>query len=284
MFNKFIKKSSKFFAVLLTATLALTPLSYAADVNTYEGLQDEIQASGSETEINVTDNITATNANPLGDQGADKLTINGNNNTINGEYGAGETLARVSGINIIQGQETNINNINFKNFSIEDKGAVINNNKGTLSVEKSSFSYNEAGNFGGAIRHKSNTDSVALTVKESSFVANKAAIAGAVMIDGGYTKFEDTLFENNEAGTVGALGIFHSNAGDVTELNRVEFKGNKSTNTAEAVDGYAGAVLLGAATDVRIVKNNFANNEAAVAGGAISKTFIRPFILNVLYV
>ena len=111
MFNKFIKKSSKFFAVLLTATLALTPLSYAADVNTYEGLQDEIQASGSETEINVTDNITATNANPLGQQGSDKLTINGNNNTINGEYTGGEAPTNVSGMKISEGQETNINNI-----------------------------------------------------------------------------------------------------------------------------------------------------------------------------
>ena len=270
MFNKFIKKSSKFLAVLLTATLALTPLSYAADVNTYEGLQDEIQASGSETEINITDNITATNANPLGDQGADKLTINGNNNTINGEYTGGETPANVSGMKISEGQETNINNINFNNFSAEEKGAVINNNKGTLSVEKSSFSYNQAGEFGGAIRHKSNTDSVALTVKDSSFTANKAAIAGAVMIDGGYTKFEDTLFENNEAQTIGALGIFQSNSGDVTELNRVEFKGNKSTSTAESVHGYAGAVAVGAGTDVRIANNKFTNNEAAVDGGAIS--------------
>jgi len=270
MFNKFIKKSSKFLAVLLTATLALTPLSYAADVNTYEGLQDEIQASGSETEINVTDNITATNANPLGNQGADKLTINGNNNTINGEYTGGETPANVSGMKISEGQETNINNINFNNFSAEEKGAVINNNKGTLSVEKSSFSYNQAGEFGGAIRHKSNTDSVALTVKDSSFTANKAAIAGAVMIDGGYTKFEDTLFENNEAQTIGALGIFQSNSGDVTELNRVEFKGNKSTSTAESVHGYAGAVAVGAGTDVRIANNKFTNNEAAVDGGAIS--------------
>lgn len=270
MFNKFIKKSSKFFAVLLTATLALTPLSYAADVNTYEGLQDEIQASGSETEINVTDNITATNANPLGQQGSDKLTINGNNNTINGEYTGGETPANVSGMKISEGQETNINNINFNNFSAEEKGAVINNNKGTLSVEKSSFSYNQAGEFGGAIRHKSNTDSVALTVKDSSFTANKAAIAGAVMIDGGNTKFEDTLFENNEAATIGALGIFFSNPGDVTELNRVEFKGNKSTGTVSTTDGYAGAFLAASASDVRVSNSKFTGNEATKDGGAIS--------------
>ena len=32
MFNKFIKKSSKFFAVLLAITLAFSPLSYAAPV------------------------------------------------------------------------------------------------------------------------------------------------------------------------------------------------------------------------------------------------------------
>ena len=270
MFNKFIKKSSKFLAVLLTATLALTPLSYAADVNTYEGLQDEIQASGSETEINVTDNITATNANPLGDQGADKLTINGNNNTINGEYTGGEAPTNVSGMKISEGQETNINNINFNNFSAEEKGAVINNNKGTLSVEKSSFSYNQAGEFGGAIRHKSNTDSVALTVKDSSFTANKAAIAGAVMIDGGNTKFEDTLFENNEAATIGALGIFFSNPGDVTELNRVEFKGNKSTGTVSTTDGYAGAFLAASASDVRVSNSKFTGNEATKDGGAIS--------------
>ncbi|MBO7431623.1 MAG: OmpA family protein [Elusimicrobia bacterium] len=270
MFNKFIKKSSKFFAVLLTVTLALTPLSYAADVNTYEGLQDEIQASGSETEINVTDNITATNANPLGDQGADKLTINGNNNTINGEYTGGEAPTNVSGMKISEGQETNINNINFNNFSAEEKGAVINNNKGTLSVEKSSFSYNQAGEFGGAIRHKSNTDSVALTVKDSSFTANKAAIAGAVMIDGGNTKFEDTLFENNEAATIGALGIFFSNPGDVTELNRVEFKGNKSTGTVSTTDGYAGAFLAASASDVRVSNSKFTGNEATKDGGAIS--------------
>lgn len=272
MFNSFIKKSSKFLAVLLTATLALTPLSYAADVNTYEGLQDEIQASGSETEINVTDNITATNANPLGQQGADKLTINGNGNTVNGQY-IDETTTNVSGMKIVEGQETKISNINFENFSKEGKGAVIDNNKGTLTVEKSSFSYNQAtGNdsFGGAIRHKSNTDTIALTVKDSSFTANKAAIAGAVMIDGGNTKFEDTLFENNEAATIGALGIFFSNPGDVTELNRVEFKGNKSTGTVSTTDGYAGAFLAASASDVRVSNSKFTGNEATKDGGAIS--------------
>ena len=39
MFNKFIKKSSKFFAVLLTATLAFTPLSYGATPTSFSNFQ-----------------------------------------------------------------------------------------------------------------------------------------------------------------------------------------------------------------------------------------------------
>ena len=268
MFNKFIKKSSKFFAVLLATTLAFAPLSYAEPITTFTEFQTAL-SDGTAT-IDIGNSFSATEAGSLGTQTAGSLEIEGNNHTVSGKY---EENGYASGMEMEQGQTTTVQNITFENFHKEGKGSVINNNKGTLSVINSSFSYNQAtGNdgFGGAIRHKSNAGLVSLTVENSSFTANKSKIAGAVMIEGGYTKFENSLFENNEAETIGALGIFHSNPGEITVLNGVEFKGNKSTGTVEITDGYAGAIGLSSAVDVRIANSKFTDNYATKDGGAIS--------------
>lgn len=265
MFNKFIKKTSKFFAVVLSTTLAIAPLSYAEPITTFAEFQTAL-SDGTAT-IEIVNNFAATEAGSLGTQTAESLEIEGNNYSINGEY---EEDGYASGMEMGQDQTTTVQNITFENFHKEGKGSVIDNNKGTLSVINSSFSYNRAtGNdsFGGAIRHKSNTETVSLTVTNSSFTANKAKIAGAVMVDGGYTSFTDSLFKDNEAETVGALALFFSNPGEISTLTGVGFEGNKSTSTT---NGYAGAIALGSASDARIINGNFTNNQATIDGGAIS--------------
>ena len=77
MFNKFIKKSSKFFAVLLTATLAFTPLSYGATPTTFAELNTAILSDGTPNTITISDTITATESadTTLGEQGASVLTL-----------------------------------------------------------------------------------------------------------------------------------------------------------------------------------------------------------------
>ncbi len=261
MFNRFIKKSSKFFAVLLTATLAFTPLSYGATPATFTDLGIAISdGTVSPQVITINDNIDAdVTGESLGEQGADELTIDGSGKNINANNSN-------SGFGITSDKTTTVNNVSFENFNKDGDGAVIYNHKGNLTVNQSSFSYNQATGKGGAIRHKA--DEVgSLSITNSSFTANKASIAGAVMIEGGNTSFENSSFKNNEAETVGALAIFHSNPGEITTLSNVIFEENKSTSAAS---GYAGAVALGSAVDVRVDASKFIKNEAAVDGGAIT--------------
>ena len=271
MFNKFIKKSSKFFAVLLTATLAFTPLSYGAGPATFADLGVAISdGTTSPQVITLENNLQATEIDEtLGTQGASVLEISGSgvdNIVVDGNNQA-------SGFAVGEGQSASVEKITFQNFYKEDEedaGSVINNSKGILSIENSKFNNNKAADtFGGAIRHKSKTNTAALIVKNSSFTANQAGIAGAVMIDGGYTSFENTLFKENEAGAAGALAIAFSNEGDVTTLTGVEFDGNKSLGEEMGYAG-AGALYLDSAVDVRITNNKFTNNQAVIDGGAIS--------------
>ena len=260
MFNKFVKKSSKFFAVLLTATLAFTPLSYAAAPTTFAELGALI-SDGTVTSqvIGLESSIEAETTTTLGTQGAAELTIKGDNFSVSG-------AGTASGFEIGDGQSATVVDTTFEKFSKEGEGSVIKNDNGKLTIENSKFKSNETYAsegiaFGGAISHNRGS----LTINVSTFTANNSTVAGAIFSTGPLT-VKDSLFEQNTATmAAGAMGFF-GHGEEITELTNVTFK----ENTA----GAAGALALGAEVDVRVAGSNFEKNKATATtggdGGAIS--------------
>ncbi|WP_372521085.1 autotransporter domain-containing protein [Candidatus Ruminimicrobiellum ovillum] len=175
MFNKFVKKSSKFFAVLLTATLAFTPLSYAAAPTTFAELGALI-SDGTVTSqvIGLESNIEAeTTDTTLGTQGAAELTIKGDNKAVSGAGSA-------SGFEIGEGQSATVVDTTFEKFTKTGDGSVISNTNGKLLIENSKFTANSASGKGGAIY---NTGT--MTINNSEFSGNTASeVANDVYNDG----------------------------------------------------------------------------------------------------
>ena len=150
-------------------------------------------------------------------------------------------------------------------------GAIL--NQGTLTVDNSSFSGNQAYNevtsdddiktlngVGGAIANASEKD---LTITNSSFTNNKAAISAGAISNGGNAKISGTSFRSNNAGIMGGA---ISNAG--TEEKQATLNISESTfeaNTAE----YGGAVTNDTYGKIEKLSADFSNNSATKAGGAV---------------
>lgn len=284
MYHTCLKKGSKFLAVLLTAVLAFSPLSYAApaEVSTYTDLTDAIADSSYDT-INVNDSFSASDGDSnLGEQAADSLIINGNDNSVNGN-------SVISGMSISAGQTTNINDITFTNFKKDgDQGTVIFNDGGDVTIERSTFTSNvivpdatsgdgdTPSGVGGVIGHDSAKQGGIriglLTIKNSYFGANQAFGAGAILSTGDLD-IEDTTFEGNTADHFGAIAVMGSKD-DSTVLTRVNFIGNQDNSSDNLPN--AGAMFLGGEVDVKITTSSFTNNISIGNGGAINSEPLNP--------
>ena len=312
MYHTCLKKGSKFLAVLLTAVLAFSPLSYGQDVTKWEtestspdeiGLINAIQQDQiAEYTIEIsTPEITATSTNPLGKQGADSLTINGNDKTINGNSVAGGMETGTNFVldngNKIQigtdddgnpiykqvSKETVINNAVFTNFKKDGgAGTVIFNEGGNVTVNYSSFTNNiivpgttsGTGNtpsgVGGVIGHAS-VDQVSvkigtLAVKNSYFGQNQAFGAGAILSTG-HLVVEDTEFNGNTADHFGAIAVMGSKD-DSTVLTRVNFINNQGLVSGGLPN--AGAIFFGEDANAKISDAKFEGNTSIEDGGAIN--------------
>ena len=150
-------------------------------------------------------------------------------------------------------------------------GAIL--NQGTLTVDNSSFSGNQAYNevtsdddiktlngIGGAIANASEKE---LTITNSSFVNNKAAISAGAISNGGNAKISRTSFRSNNAGIMGGA---ISNGG--TEEKQATLNISESSfeaNTAE----YGGAIANDTYGKIENISADFTNNSATNFGGAI---------------
>lgn len=178
----------------------------------------------------------------------------------------------------------------FEGNKAGDSGGAI-YNSGELYVNGGTFEGNHADVWAGAIYSSGNTDEYdlkmekvekpyrrdtagVLEIKNATFTGNSATYAGAVAAGTSTSKtiIENTVFKNNTADEIGALGLFAEGT-----LKNVEFYGNKSTSVDSESDG-GGALFLGAvsSTDVNGVLSDsvFSGNESATRAGAIStRTF-----------
>ncbi len=137
-------------------------------------------------------------------------------------------------------------------------GAVYNGSK--LVLEDSEFSENNA-YVGGAMFLAKGSDT---TICDAEFDANTADFGGAIYTSTGIKNVDisDSEFTNNVALGAGAVGIFNRGT-----LTNVKFSGNKAT---DATDDGAGALFLGALSQVQLNNVDFVNNTSAAMGGAIA--------------
>ena len=137
-------------------------------------------------------------------------------------------------------------------------GAIYNGSK--LVLEDSEFSKNDA-YVGGAMFLAKGSDT---TIKNSEFDSNTADFGGAIYTSTTIKNVDisDSEFTNNSALGAGAAGIFYKGT-----LNNVLFSGNKAT---DATDDGAGALFLGALSQVQLNNVDFVNNTSAAMGGAIA--------------
>ncbi|MBR3628639.1 MAG: hypothetical protein IKN42_07360, partial [Elusimicrobia bacterium] len=285
MFNKFIKKSSKFFAVLLTATLAFTPLSYGAGPSTFADLGVAISDGTTPNTITLDTDIYATSEDyGLGDQGANELTINGGTYTVDGHedaFGIRVGAYKPEGSQEKFSQITNINNGTYQHFLIGGgDGSVINNDKGVITITGSSFKNNIANGYmgegeptgkGGVITHNTGDNKVggrigSLTINSSTFEDNTAFAAGAILSTG-VLNIIDSVFKANTASYFGAMAIMGSKD-DTTTISGTTFNGNIGTDSGGFPN--AGAIFMGEEVDVTISDSKFEGNISMENGGAIN--------------
>lgn len=141
MFNSFIKKSSKFFAVLIATLLMFSPLSYADPVSNFENLRNAINAATINS-IEITTDITATDSGALGTQASNDLTIKGQGFTVDANGNAGmKAINKVS-----------VSDIKMSTFtSTAGGGVIVVSSTGFLTVQDSTFTHNASTQYGGTI-------------------------------------------------------------------------------------------------------------------------------------
>ena len=278
MFNKFIKKSSKFFAVLLTVTLAFTPLSYANPITTFSELNTAIVSDGTPNTITIGGTLEATDTDEeLGRQKIASLTIEGDYNIVDGKNHAAGMEIKVDGYE----QSTTLNNITFQNFTkFDGYGSVISNDQGELLINNSSFKNNTATGditkktptgVGAVIQTISNEDDYgvrgSLTVIDSLFENNSALGASAIFATG-KMDISDTVFRANETAYLGTLTSVGS-SDYKSRLSNVLFEANVSSGTQKLYPN-AGAIYFGEENVSEIANSKFTANISAGNGGAIN--------------
>lgn len=167
-------------------------------------------------------------AGDLGSLVGSSLIITGNEHEIDGNSFAGMNLA--------QNQEVKFDNVNqVKNFESE-KGGVVNNDGGVLTVSDSNFTGNKAGQEGGAI-YSTGTLNIKADNKDVEFTGNTAKQGGAVYSTGNVnieTNGKTIAFKNNQATDSGKNNAVYL-AGGNAELN---LKANNGTiHFEDGIDG-----------------------------------------------
>ena len=197
-----------------------------------------------------------------------RLTINGNNHTIDGS-GIARIFTQYSG-------QVTLNDINFKNghSTSNSNGGAILINSGNLTVNHCTFENNIATKHGGAIGVSLISGSTHVNIHDSKFSGNTAEFNGGSV----YARnliVDNSLFESNrvlarysknhmlleEKGLGGAIFAAYSN------IKNSKFRNNKVFNPGEyQIDEGGGAI---ASINQLTVDNSVFENNVGFKGGAI---------------
>ena len=127
----------------------------------------------------------------------------------------------------------NINIVNTTNV----QGGAINNNRGTITIENGTFSFNKASGNGGAIFNSNGI----VNISHSTFSDNSAPLnGGAVHVLNGTATISNSTFANNEAAFGGGgVSVISGNA----LLSNNTFYGNKAQIGGGAIHGGIGNIV-----------------------------------------
>ena len=148
-------------------------------------------------------------------------------------------------------------------------GALYSSSTESLTVQDSSFNGNISAANGGGIRWRPVDDGAALEISGSNFSNNTAESFGGAIYGygGGSWSIEDSTFLDNEGGTGGAVMTFDID--DVSYVNN-RFCGNEAKGSETMSDGGAIVDYQSGGEGHVIANNVFAENIAAVWGGAVN--------------
>jgi predicted outer membrane repeat protein len=187
---------------------------------------------------------------------ADKLTINGNGDTV---FDITSGTVHISGLTISgaatsgPGGIRNVGTLTVTNCTFSDNsagygGGIYNHNGGTLKVMNSTFSDNSA-SLGGGIANDGT-----LTVTDSTFSGNSATSGGGIDNFIGTLKVMNSTFSGNKARVGGGI----DNENTLTATN-CTFSGNTA-------DSFGGGIWN---TDTSTVTNSTLSGNSATSGGGI---------------
>lgn len=162
----------------------------------------------------------------------DPLTIIGPYNGVGVTVdGNGKVAAFTINTSILTLQ--NINVVNTLNV----QGGAINNNRGTITIENGTFSFNKASGNGGAIFNSNGI----VNISHSTFTDNSAALnGGAVHVLNGTATISNSTFANNDAAFGGGgVSVISGNA----VLTNNTFYGNKAQIGGAAIHGGIGNIV-----------------------------------------
>ncbi len=168
--------------------------------------------------------------------GADQITLSGDNTTRHFQIDTGASLE--------------IRDLTLTDGAVEgDGGALVND--GSLTITGSTLSGNGVTGAGGAIANNN-----ILTIKDSSFISNTADSGGAIVSSGPLSISTSQFVENQGNGTF-AGAILSAGGGSITEST---FEGNTS---------FFGGAIVNAQGTLEFSNSTFYGNEASGTGGAI---------------
>ena len=263
------------------------PNGVSIDVSNYQELYDAVETAKADEEettyiINLLEGeYTVTTPITWGSSKSVKqLTINGNDQTINGD--------KKQFLTINKGYTLNLNNIAVTDCENSKDGGAI-TNKGTLNLDTVTLENNKA-NFGGAIYNSKD-----ITITNSQFI-NNSAINGGALANTNYATatITNTIFNKNSADNIG--GAIENEHYSTTTITDSTFTENSATNggaldanqatltlTGNTFDSnnatdYAGAIYARLFANVTMNQNTLTNNYAGDDGGAIYNYFNTTFI------
>ncbi|GEM_PF-7124599 len=235
--------------------------------------------------------------------GSSLLTINSTPNdrifVMGGNSGhftlSGITLTNATGgggVYIVNSATSHISDVVITNSTNGNGGGAINNNGGPMTVENSVFMGNTGGsgngNGGGAIFNKGT-----LTITDSQFNGNHAAVAGAIYNNGILILDRTTFSSNYTTSQVGGAisndvgGVGWANPGNAAFHGRLRVTDSTFTANTTA-GGHGGAIYNAFSNDVRVTSSTFDSNVAGVGccgqGGAIHNDSAGMYVTNSTFV
>ncbi len=152
----------------------------------------------------------------------------------------------------------------FENSQAEGSGGAIFNDAGTLNIFESNFSGNRS-NYGGAVYGKNGVMNIDGSTFYNNGNLNFMSGYGGAVVSASTTEIKNSTFYSNTTVDMGGA-LWITLGSQVTIINSTF-----SENHAAGLYGQGGAIASDNASSVTIINSTLYNNTASVAGSALSK-------------